>query len=216
MSIVYRCLQALRKWAARNRSAWRGKHSRNSLRWQDMHYVVRVDPDADAGDSSWKNKNAFIGASRGKKENKMLRLEDQAKLKNKTPSWGRLPGTRTVDGFAGSETTLGTGKRLISSNPREHRKSFWTGRTVPLGAQGMNLMMQRRGPAGEAPKTAPDELICDSWLSLTGSQEAAPPGGRNENQTAGQQAGPWQYVWTEDCPQAHKTPLRIILSEIVV
>lgn len=51
-------------------------------------------------------------------------------------------------------------------------------------------MIQQRGPAGEAPKTAPDELICDSWLSLTGPQEAAPSGGRNENQTAGQQAGP--------------------------
>lgn len=36
MSVVYCCLQAQRKWAARNRSAQRGKHSRNSLRWQDL------------------------------------------------------------------------------------------------------------------------------------------------------------------------------------
>lgn len=60
-----------------------------------------------------RNKKHFIGVSI-EKQHKTLRQEekpeDQAKLKNKTPSRGRFRGTRTVDGFAGNQTPWVQGK----------------------------------------------------------------------------------------------------------
>lgn len=68
-------------------------------------------------DSARKNKKTFIEASRGKK-NTILEEKNRGsgktqKKKKKTPSRGRLHGTRRVDGLASSGTTLGTGKDLL-------------------------------------------------------------------------------------------------------
>lgn len=58
--------------------------------------------------------------------------------------------------MASSETTLGTGKDLLIS-PQEHRRSFRTGRTVPHGAQGTNVMIQHGDFVRNLLKRAPDD-----------------------------------------------------------
>lgn len=74
-----------------------------------------------------------------------------------TSSQARLHRTRAVDSFTRSEAALGTGKRQITNSPWKDRSCLKMERTVPLCAQGVNIMLQHRGLIRNLLKRVPDD-----------------------------------------------------------
>lgn len=106
--------------------------------------AVRVDPDTET--ALGRTKKHLLRRAGGKKntilEEKNGGSGKTLKKKKKTPSRGRLHGTKRVDGLASSGTTLGTGKDLLI---KVHKN---TGEASERGEQcHMVLWIKRNDPA---------------------------------------------------------------------
>lgn len=104
------------------------------------------------------------------------------------PKWDSASNRKTLLlGRAGEKLKA---LQLEEKSRKNSKTKSFVVKIPPRGNRDTTSMIQWRGPAGGAPKSATDELISDSCS--TGSKEAAPSGGRNKDKPH-TQAGPWQY-----------------------
>lgn len=103
------------------------------------------------GDSVQWTKDPFTGVRRGEKNK-------NAPSEGKTGGSGKSQKSNSIAGEAPRERdNTGCRKKADRLQSTKHRESFWTGRTVPLDAQGTNVNDPALGPRQEP--GAPDDGI---------------------------------------------------------